>query len=96
MRGKFNFNSVDFPIDVTRCKFFFGKQCIRLFLWRTQKINFGYNFRSSFEIELSESICKPKHLWKVLKSLGLLSKTSSFEGSTFKVKNKFCMMLTEF
>ena len=38
-----------------------------------------------FENKLSECICKPKELWKALKSLGLPNKTSSCEVSALKV-----------
>ena len=40
--------------------------------------------RSFFEKKLSESIGKPKDLWKALKSLGLPNKISSCEVSTLK------------
>ena len=37
--------------------------------------------------KLSESIGKPKDLWKALKSLGLSNKISSCEVSTLKMNN---------
>ena len=43
--------------------------------------------RSFFEKKLSESISKPKNLWKALKSLGLTSKDSSCEVRALKVNN---------
>ena len=41
---------------------------------------------SFFEKKLSESIGKPKALWKALKSLGLPNRFSSCEVSAFKIK----------
>ena len=43
--------------------------------------------RSLFEKKLSESIGKPKDLWKTLKSLGLPDKISSFQVSALKINN---------
>ena len=43
--------------------------------------------RSLFEKKLSESIGKPKDLWKALKSLGLPNKISSCEVSALKINN---------
>ena len=43
--------------------------------------------RSFFEKKLSESIGKPKDLWKALKSLGLPNKISSCEVSALKINN---------
>ena len=43
--------------------------------------------RSYFEKKLSESIGKPKDLWKALKSLGLPNKISSCEVSALKINN---------
>ena len=40
-----------------------------------------------FEKKLSESIGKPKDLWKALKSLGLPNKISSCEVSALKMNN---------
>ena len=40
-----------------------------------------------FENKLSESIGKPKDLWKALKSLGLPNKISSCEVSALKINN---------
>ena len=47
--------------------------------------------RSFFEkkIIISESIGKPKDLWKALKSLGLPNKMSSCEVSALKMNNTF-------
>ena len=42
---------------------------------------------SFFENKLSESIGKPKDLWKALKSLGLPNRFSSCEVSAFRIKN---------
>ena len=42
---------------------------------------------SFFEKKLSESIGKPKDLWKALKSLGLPNRFSSSEVSAFRIKN---------
>ena len=43
--------------------------------------------RSFFFKKISESICKPKDLWKTLKSLGLPNKISSCEVSALKINN---------
>ena len=43
--------------------------------------------RAFFENKLTESIGKPKDLWKALRSLGLPSETSSCEVKPFKIKN---------
>ena len=43
--------------------------------------------RLYFEKKLSESIGKPKDLWKALKSLGLPNKISSCEVSALKINN---------
>ena len=43
--------------------------------------------RVFFENKLTESIGKPKDLWKALRSLGLPSKTSSCEVNALKIKN---------
>ena len=40
-----------------------------------------------FENKLTESIAKPKDLWKALWSLGLPSKTSSQEVNALKIRN---------
>ena len=40
-----------------------------------------------FEKKLSESVAKPKDLWKTLKSLGLSNKISSSKFSAFKKNN---------
>ena len=40
-----------------------------------------------FVEKLSESIRKPKDLWKALKSLGLPNKISSYEVSALKINN---------
>ena len=41
-----------------------------------------------FENKLTESIVKPKDLWKALRSLGLPSKTSSCEANALKINSK--------
>ena len=43
--------------------------------------------RAFFENKLTESIGKPKNLWKALRSIGLPSKTSSCEVNALKMKN---------
>ena len=43
--------------------------------------------RVFFENKLTESIGKPKDLWKALRSLGLLTKASSCEVNALKIKN---------
>ena len=52
--------------------------------------------RSFFEKKLTESIGKPKDLWKALKSLGLHNKLSSCEVSALKIDNTVEHMLTKF
>ena len=44
--------------------------------------------RAFLENKLTESIGKPKDLWKALRSLGLPSKTSSCEVNALKINNK--------
>ena len=44
--------------------------------------------RALLENKLTESIGKPKDLWKALRSLGLHSKTSSCEVNALKINNK--------
>ena len=44
--------------------------------------------RAFLENKLTESIGKPKDLWKTLRSLGLSSKTSSCEVNALKINNK--------
>ena len=49
-----------------------------------------FNKKKSFskkKKKLSESIDKPKDLWKALKSLGLANKVSSCEVSALKINN---------
>ena len=43
--------------------------------------------RAFYETKLTESIGRPKDLWKALKSLGLFSKTPSCEVNALKIKN---------
>ena len=43
--------------------------------------------KSFFWNKLSDSICKPREIWKALKSLGLPSKTSVCGTTALKVKN---------
>ena len=43
--------------------------------------------RAFFENKLTESIGKPKNLWKALRSIGLPSKKSSCEVNALKMKN---------
>ena len=45
---------------------------------------------------MTESIGKPKDLWKVLRSLGLPSKSSCCEVNALKIRIQFSMMLTHF
>ena len=48
----------------------------------------SYKKKKFFENILSDSISKPRELWKALKSLGLPSKTSVCGTTALKVKNK--------
>ena len=52
--------------------------------------------RVFFEKKLTESIGKPKDLWKVLRSLGLPSKSSCCEVNALKIRIQLSMMLTQF
>ena len=54
--------------------------------YKVRKMIF-YKKRSLFEKKLSESIGKPKDLWKALKSLELPNTISSGEVSALKINN---------
>ena len=63
-----------------------GKGFYNAARYKLQKMIFNKK-RTFFENKLTESIGKPKDLWKTLRSLRLPSKTSSCELNALKIKN---------
>ena len=69
-----------------KSKLHIDKDIYNVARYKVRKMIFDKN-RSFFEKKLSESIGKPKDLWKALKSLGLPNKISSCEVSALKINN---------
>ena len=76
--------------NYTLTKTFIMRQDINYRKWLLTKKEFF------FEKKLTESIGKPKDLWKVLRSLGLPSKSSCCEVNALKIRIQLSMMLTQF
>ena len=62
---------------------------------KLQKIIFNKK-RVFFETKLTESIGKPKDLWKALISIGLSNKASSSEIKALKINIQLNTMLTQY
>ena len=71
---------------IKKSKFHIDKFIYNAARYKLQKMIINKK-RASFENKLTESIGKPKDLWKALRSLGLPSKTSTCEVNALKVKN---------
>ena len=69
-----------------KSKFHIAKEIYKIARYEVQKL-ISYKKKSFFENKLSDSIGKPKELWKALKSLGFPSKTSICGTTALKVKN---------
>ena len=87
--------AIDYSQNFKKSKLHIDKDIYNAVRYKLQKMIINKK-RVFFEKKMTESIGKPKDLWKVLRSLGLPSKSSCCEVNALKIRIQLSMMLTQF
>ena len=87
--------AIDYSQNFKKSKLHIDKDIYNAARYKLQKMIINKK-RVFFEKKMTESIGKPKDLWKVLRSVGLPSKSSCCEVNALKIRIQFSMMLTHF